>query len=91
MFDAPDIFYSILLDVIKHIATHKVTYYFSPLIDNDPLKIIILNNNVVKYSYFNKTPVGVIGKYLSKVKKDNELKTVLKNIFRRLFQCCTFW
>ncbi|KAG5197570.1 hypothetical protein MG293_017505 [Ovis ammon polii] len=46
--------------VIKHIATYKVTYYFSPLIDNDPLKIIILNNNVVKYSYFNKTPVGVI-------------------------------
>lgn len=69
MFDAPDIFYSILFHVIKHIATHKLTYYFSPLIDNDTLKIIILNNNIVKYSYFNKTPVGVIGKYQGKVKK----------------------
>ena len=69
MFDAPDIFYSILFHVIKHIATHKLTYYFSPLIDNDPLKTNILTNNIVKYSYFIQTPVGIIGKYLGKVKK----------------------
>ena len=70
IFDAPGISYSIFFHVIKHIATHKLIHYCSPLMDNDPLKImLVLSNDIVKYSDFNKIPVDVIGKYLGKVKR----------------------
>lgn len=84
IFDAPGIFYSIFFHVIKHIATHKLIHYYSPLMDNYPLKImLVLRNDTVKYSDFNKIPVDVIGKYLGKVKR-KWAKDISKETFPKI-------
>lgn len=63
--------------------------------DNDPLKImLVLSNDIVKYSDFNKIPVDVIGKYLGKVKRKwakNISKETFPKIMGSIILCYTFW
>lgn len=76
------------LSLKQKIASHHPINYHSHLwIMTLSLKtMVITNKDIVKYSYFNKNPVDVIGKHLGKVKQDKELKAVLKKLLPKLFQ-----